>query len=139
MVAMRTLVVVVVLVLLGTSCSVTRAGDARPGEPPAREFTVEDTSIRVGPGESFSIAVEDNASVGDQWSVSAKPDSNVVRTEGDDYEPDSDEHVTGSGGTRYFRFQALRAGTTTIELRNCYRGCHDSGDDRRYQLAVEVT
>jgi predicted secreted protein len=143
---MRRLAVAVALVLLGTGCSVTRVGDAHPSagdtrsgeEEPAREFTIEDTSIRVGPGESFTIAVDDNASVGDLWSVSAEPDASVVESVGDDYVADSDEPVAGGGGTRYFRFTATRSGTTTVELRNCYRGCHDPGDDHRYELAIEV-
>ena len=136
---MRRCVFFVALVLLVTSCTVTREGDPNPGDQrPAREFTIDDTRIQVGPGESFTIAVGDNASVGDDWSLSTEPDARVVTADGDHYVADSDEDVAGGGGTRYFVFTAKENGTTTVELRNCYRGCAEPDDDHRYEIAVEV-
>lgn len=124
--------------LLGSGCSVERSGDARAGEDEPTEFTIEDTNIAVEPGESFTIAVEDNASVGDDWSLRAKPDTDVVTAGGDHYVSDSAEDTAGGGGMRYFRFEARSAGTTSVELRNCYRGCDDPKDDHRYRIAIEV-
>ena len=146
---MRRLAVVVALVLLVASCTATRTGDppeettsptepTEPTEQPGRRFTIEDTDIRVAPGDSFTVAVDDNASVGDMWSVSAEPDAEVVESRGDHYEPESDEDVVGGGGTRFFEFQALREGATSVELRNCFRGCREPDDDHRYEIAIEV-
>jgi predicted secreted protein len=131
--------VVTALALLGSGC----AGDTGDGTgdgtgDDTAEFTLDDTRIDVSAGESFTIAVDDNASVGDDWSLSGDPDSAVVTAQGDDYVADSDEDTTGGGGTRYFRFDARAAGTTTVELRNCFRGCHDPEDEHRYEIEIEV-
>lgn len=136
---MRGLAVFVAFVAFVTSCTVTREGDPNPGERPStREFTLDDTRIEVEPGESFTIAVEDNASVGDDWSMSGKPDAAVVTTGGDHYVADSEEDTVGGGGTRYFEFEARAAGTTSVELFNCYRGCDTPDGERRYEIAIEV-
>ncbi|HEY7593493.1 MAG TPA: protease inhibitor I42 family protein [Actinophytocola sp.] len=136
---MRVVAVVVGLVLLVTSCSVTRTGEARTGERRDALFTIDDEQVRVEAGMFFAIAVDDNASVGDMWSVSEEPDPDVVDARGDHYESESDEDVVGGGGTRFFEFQALREGTTSLELRNCFRGCADPDDDHRYRIDVEVS
>ena len=140
------------LVLLVAGCTVAREGE--PAEPstttattttseePVRDFPIgdpgDDTVVHVGAGEEFTISVEDNASVGDMWSVSQEPDAALVTADGDHYVADSEEPAPGSGGTRYFEFTALAEGSTTIELRNCFRGCAQPGDDDRYPVSVEV-
>jgi predicted secreted protein len=140
---MRRFAAIVALVLLAAGCTVTRHGDERPAERKSREptweFTLEDTSLRVEPGDTFVIVVDDNASVGDMWSLSEEPDARVVDSAGDYYVSESDEGSVGGGGKRYFRFLAVESGTTAIELRNCFRGCADTTDDQRYAFAVEVT
>ena len=143
------------LVLLVSGCTVAREGE--PSEPtsptttttttneePVRDFPIGDpgdsgdTVVHVGAGEEFTISVEDNASVGDMWSLSQAPDAALVTADGDHYVADSEEPAPGSGGTRYFEFTALAEGTTTIELRNCFRGCAQPEDDDRYLVSVEV-
>ena len=136
---MRRFAAVIALALLAAGCTATRAGEPRKEPEPTWEFTLEDTDVRVEAGDTFAIVVDDNASVGDMWSVSSTPDRLVVDSAGDVYVPDSDEKVDGGGGQRRFRFRAVATGTTTIELRNCFRGCADPGDDHRYAFAVEVT
>jgi predicted secreted protein len=146
----------VVLVLLVSGCTVTREGE--PSEPTSqtttttttseeqvRDFPVgdsgnpdDDTVVHVGAGEEFTISVEDNASVGDMWSVSKEPDAELVTADGDHYVADSETPAPGSGGTRYFEFTARAEGSTTIELRNCFRGCAKPEDDDRYLVSVEV-
>lgn len=139
---MRGFAVVTALAVLLAGCTVTRSGEPGPtgsrGDEPTWEFTVDDTSVRVEPGDTFVVAVDDNASVGDQWSVSTEPDAAVVSADGDHFVSDTDEDVPGGGGTRYFEFTARESGNTTIELRNCFRGCHEPEDDKRYGIAVEV-
>jgi inhibitor of cysteine peptidase len=135
----RFVVAVSAVALLGSGCTVERSGgDARPERDGPAEFTVEDETIAVAPGESFTIAVEDNPSVGDDWLLSDEPDEEVVTAEGDHYVADSAANAPGSGGTRYFRFEAHATGTTSVELLNCYRGCQDPEDERRYLIDIEV-
>lgn len=132
--------------LFGAGCGGGEPGTPadRPSDSPttaqstAREFSIHDTDIRVAPGESFSIAVPDNASAGDDWSLSKKPAAAVVSAHGDDYDGDAGTNVNGAGGTRHFRFTAKAAGSTSLELRDCYRGCHTPKDDKRYPVRVEV-
>jgi predicted secreted protein len=133
-------VVIAAVALLGSGCSVERSGgDARPERGGPAEFTVEDRTIAVASGESFTIAVEDNPSVGDDWLLSDEPDEEIVTAEGDHYVADPEEEDTaGGGGTRYFRFEAHSVGTTTVELLNCYRGCQDPEDEHRYPIDIEV-
>jgi predicted secreted protein len=135
---MRRFAAVIALVLLASGCTATREGEPRKKTEPTWEFDLEDTDVRVEPGDTFAIVVDDNASVGDSWSLSEQPDRSVVDSAGDVYVPDSDEKVDGGGGQRRFRFLAVRTGTTTIELRNCFRGCAEPDDDHRYVFAVEV-
>ncbi|MGH3761773.1 protease inhibitor I42 family protein [Actinophytocola sp.] len=137
---MRQLVVAAVAVaLLASGCVDERPGSPRADADGPTEFTIEDTSIEVGPGETFTIAVGDNASVGDDWSLREKPDADVVAIDGDYYVADPGEANTdGGGGTHYFRFTAKAAGTTSVELLNCFRGCRDPEDERRYRIDIEV-
>jgi predicted secreted protein len=61
-----------------------------------------------------------------------------VATHGDRYVEDSGEDTSGGGGTRYFRFEARATGSTSVELRNCYRGCADPEDEHRYEIDIKV-
>ncbi|WP_214320683.1 protease inhibitor I42 family protein [Nonomuraea sediminis] len=77
------------------------------------------TQVSATGGERFSLAVADNPSVGDSWTLVAVPDANVAsfiskerRTEGDG---------PGAGGTSYFVFNAKHPGATEIKLYNCWR------------------
>jgi hypothetical protein len=66
------------------------------------------------------------------------PDEEIVTGEGDHYVADSTSDAPGSGGTRHFRFEAQSAGTTTVELLNCFQGCQAPEDERRYVIDIEV-
>jgi Chagasin family peptidase inhibitor I42 len=89
------------------------------------------STVAVHRGHRFSLAVPDRgASVGDHWTVSAGPDGAValVRSQliaGNVVDRVLGPATGGGGGTRYFVFDARRAGTVTISLRNCFQGCHD--------------
>lgn len=121
-----------------TGCSVKSGGEAL-GSSPTWEFDIQDSNVVIDPGDSFEIAVDDNASAGDYWSIIGMPDPAVVESDGDRFEADgSGADADGGGGKRYFRFYARKAGTTTIELRNCFRGCAQPGDDHRYSMVVKV-
>ncbi|MGN9842345.1 protease inhibitor I42 family protein [Nonomuraea sp. H19] len=75
--------------------------------------------VELRPGQRFSLAVADNPSVGDSWSLRTMPDSKVASFISQERESEGD--APGSGGTTYFVFNAKRPGTTEIRLLNCWR------------------
>ncbi|MFI6292571.1 protease inhibitor I42 family protein [Nonomuraea sp. NPDC050790] len=77
------------------------------------------TQVEVGQGDRFSLAVSDNPSVGDSWSLVEVPDAKVASFISEEHE--SDGEAPGSGGTGYFVFNAKRPGTTEVKLFNCWR------------------
>ncbi|WP_336205466.1 protease inhibitor I42 family protein [Nonomuraea sp. LPB2021202275-12-8] len=77
------------------------------------------TRVELGTGQRFSLAVPDNASVGDSWALVAVPDPKVASYISEEHE--SDGGGPGSGGTTYFVFNAKRPGTAEIRLHNCWR------------------
>ncbi|MER6948588.1 protease inhibitor I42 family protein [Nonomuraea sp. NPDC000554] len=76
-------------------------------------------SVELGQGKRFSLAVADNASVGDSWTLEAVPDPKVASFISKEYR--SEGGGPGSGGTSYFAFNTKHAGTTEIKLYNCWR------------------
>ncbi|MDP4508274.1 protease inhibitor I42 family protein [Nonomuraea turcica] len=80
--------------------------------------------VEVRPGQRFSLAVADNPSVGDDWSLVAVPDTKVASFISEEHEGEGGG--PGSGGTTYFVFNPKRPGTTEIRLFNCWR----CGQDR---------
>ncbi|GIH93614.1 protease inhibitor I42 family protein [Planobispora siamensis] len=79
--------------------------------------------VELTPGARFALAVEDNASIGDSWRMGPLPDVKVASFISDEYEGPSE--AAGSGGTRYFVFNAKRRGTTMVTLTNCWRCAAD--------------
>ncbi|MGH3929938.1 MAG: protease inhibitor I42 family protein [Pseudonocardiaceae bacterium] len=89
------------------------------------EFPLNPT-VRVQPGERFTLSVPSNVSVGDDWSVQRQPDPRVAVASGEEYVSDGPADAAGSGGTRYFVFTARERGDTTIVLFNCFQQrCND--------------
>jgi hypothetical protein len=96
----------------------------------------------VDVGDRFSVRVPDRgASVGDDWTASADPADRVVPV-GDELVSDSlvgrlfGAADGGGGGSRYFRFDAERAGQVTITVTNCLQGCRN---DRTRAASETVT
>ncbi|MGA5822426.1 hypothetical protein ACPC54_31740 [Kitasatospora sp. NPDC094028] len=88
----------------------------------------KERSVTLAPGDRFSIAVRDSASIGDDWSVvDPKPDTGVVAAVAQvtDFPP-GHEKYNGGGGTAFYVFEAKGRGTTTITLFNCFRGLCDA-------------
>jgi predicted secreted protein len=147
---MHRFAVLVVLALLASGCTVMRDGSPTPADTDAtttseervRDFPLsdhgDDSAVIVAVGEKFTVSVDDNASVGDLWSISEPPQAAVLSADGDHYVADSEEAAPGSGGTRYFEFTVRGTGITTIEFRNCFRGCSQAENDKRYVMSVEA-
>lgn len=77
-------------------------------------------TVAVDVGDEMIIEVPENASIGDDWRVSAPPDPAIARIVDEAYHAD-DPDATGSGGVRVYTLQAIGPGTTTVVLHNCYR------------------
>ncbi|MEU8246243.1 protease inhibitor I42 family protein [Nonomuraea sp. NPDC048916] len=75
--------------------------------------------VELGPGRRFSLAVPDNPSVGDGWTLVAVPDAKVASYISKEHESSGD--ATGAGGTSYFVFNTKGRGTARITLRDCWR------------------
>ncbi|TMR92445.1 protease inhibitor I42 family protein [Nonomuraea basaltis] len=84
----------------------------------------ETVRVELRPGQRFSLAVADNPSVGDSWSLVEAPDAKVASYISKERESEGD--APGSGGTAYFVFNSKRPGTAEIRLFNCWR----CGQDR---------
>jgi hypothetical protein len=111
----------VVMVLAGT----TLADRLHYGTVADRDTTA--LTVRVG--DRFSLTVPDRgASVGDHWTAATDP-AGVVSLAGDEQVTDNPAGrlvgplLGGGAGTRYFLFDARRAGQTRITLSNCFQGC----------------
>ena len=90
-------------------------------------------TLTVDRGDRFSIAIRDlGRSVGDHWTAEATPAA-AVRTLSERKVAGNllervgihIETMGGGQGTRYFRYDAIRTGTVTVTLSNCFQGCHE--------------
>jgi inhibitor of cysteine peptidase len=95
------------------------------------KITDDRLTVRVEPGDRFSLAVPDRgASVGDSWSDKVTPEGVLAAV--DDRKVMSDlrdrmigPEAGGGAGTRYFIYTARAPGTARVILANCFRGCGD--------------
>ncbi|MGW4895477.1 protease inhibitor I42 family protein [Kitasatospora sp. NPDC004240] len=131
----------VVLLLAGTAAC--GSGDDPAGTGRGRVLDAQERIVDLKAGERFTVAVRDNASIGDRWRFEdPRPDPAVLTTVGDRYEAaPGAEKRDGAGGTRYFTFEGRAAGTTTITLFNCFRGLCSSASpsDHDRKLLVRNT
>ncbi|MEU5029815.1 protease inhibitor I42 family protein [Streptomyces milbemycinicus] len=78
--------------------------------------------ITVKRGERFSIAMRQNISARADWSVAKPgPSAAVLRKVGESsYQTAREKELIGGGHTKYFTFEALKAGQTRIVLANSF-------------------
>ncbi|MFJ6383636.1 protease inhibitor I42 family protein [Kitasatospora sp. NPDC092039] len=103
----------------------------------------EERSVTLAVGERFTVAVRDNSSAGDRWSVAdPKPDAAVAALADEQLDlPKESKTSDGVGGTRFYTFEAKGGGTTAVTLLNCFRGyCNlpTTGEENR-KLVVRNT
>jgi predicted secreted protein len=72
--------------------------------------------LTVGEGETFSIVVRDNASIGDNWWLKTRPEYATAALDHDEYVSESSSDSSGGGGHRYYTFTAKTPGTA----RSCW-------------------
>ncbi|MBN6052045.1 protease inhibitor I42 family protein [Nonomuraea sp. RK-328] len=71
--------------------------------------------IELRSGQRFSLAVPDDRSAGDSWTLEELPDARVASY------ISKERRREDSDGVTYFVFNAKRPGTTTIRLYDCWR------------------
>ncbi|MFH8385467.1 protease inhibitor I42 family protein [Kitasatospora sp. NPDC018058] len=111
-------------VTLSTLLAAALVGCGSDGPDRGRVLGLQERSVSLAVGGRFSIAVRDNASAGDYWSiVDPKSDTAVVAKVDEALDlPEESKTSDGVGGTRFYTFEAKGRGTTAVTLLNCYRG-----------------
>jgi predicted secreted protein len=94
--------------------------------------------VQLGTGQRFSLAVTDNPSVGDSWTLEAVPDTKVASFISHEKRPQGEG--PGAGSTSYFVFNTKHPGTTEIKLFDCWRcgGTTPSTDESRQQSGEAI-
>ncbi len=99
------------------------------------------TEIAVAPGERFSIRVTEDPADGFRWIIAEpRPDPAVLKAAGGHVDAD-EPPPSGSGGSRYLDFTAVRAGRTDLRLlrcRACGPGAADEAGARTLNYRVTV-
>lgn len=83
----------------------------------AKEYSNPDNPIDVKTGDYFTIVLDSNPSTGYSWELAGQPDSSILEFKSQTYKSTGDEDLAGAGGKEYWKFQALKAGTTKVSLR----------------------
>lgn len=78
--------------------------------------------VTVRSGERFSIALRQNISARADWSLAEHgPSAAVLRKVGESsYQTAREKELVGGGYTKYFTFEAVKAGQTQIVLANSF-------------------
>jgi len=79
-------------------------------------YTDADKTISANVNQEFVITLDSNPTTGYNWEEDY--DVAMLKLVESKYEPgkQAEEGMVGAGGTQYFRFQALKTGTTEITL-----------------------
>ncbi|NIN66503.1 MAG: peptidase inhibitor I42 [Anaerolineae bacterium] len=85
-------------------------------------------------GDTFLLSLESNPTTGYGWEI-AEIDQGILREASHEYEAESSDLV-GSGGHEIWRFDALAAGSTTLQLE--YRRPWEEGVEPEKTFSVQV-
>ena len=80
-----------------------------------KTYVDEDGVLKTGVNQEFVIALDSNPTTGYDWEASF--DDNMLSVVEKKYNPgEKAPGLVGAGGTQYFRFKALRKGSTEITV-----------------------
>jgi hypothetical protein len=109
-------------------------------------YSESQLSVTLDKGERFSLAVPTSGgSVGDSWTASGDAAGLVgspkERTRfGGLLDRVRDPLLGGGKGTKFFTYDASKAGTTSVALNYCFQGCDNPGtQDRKRTVTWNVT
>ena len=90
-------------------------------------------TITVGVGEEFIIALDRDAGLGFQWIETI--DRAYLKLVKEEYKAGfKEEGLTGAGGTKYYRFRGVAAGSTEIDLE--YRREREPGQHVIFKVTI---
>lgn len=99
-------------------------------------YTDPAQAISTGVDQEFVIALDSNPTTGYNWE--AIYDESMLSLEREEYNPDEEEPgLVGAGGTQYYRFKALKTGSTEINL-TYLRSWEEEYIDRKV-FTVDIT
>ena len=115
----RTFAAVAALSLLA-ACSSTPAADFWNLAPIVRntDASIDGRSEAVKRGDTLAVHLDANPSTGFRWEMTRLAGASVVQVGLPDYQPETAAGVprVGAPGHTTFRFRAMQAGTSSIEL-----------------------
>ena len=137
----RTLFAIVALPLLA-ACSTNPAVDFWNRAPIVRntDASIEGRSEIVKRGDTLAVHLDANPSTGYRWEMTRLAGASVVQIGLPDYQPETAAGVprVGAPGHTTFRFRAMQAGSSSIEL--AYRRPWETGvaaaKTVRFEIAV---
>lgn len=104
----------VVLAVLASACSDGSGGTDQT-------VSMRSQTVHLAAGHGVRVEVGDvNPSVGDEWTVTRKPDPGVASV-AEDYHSSCRSGETGCGGSLAYIVRAKGNGTTTVEFQYCFR------------------
>jgi predicted secreted protein len=74
--------------------------------------------FQVPAGQLFTAALKSNPSTGYAWMIKSVSDENIIKPTANTYlsEGSGEQPLVGQGGSEYWQFQALQAGTTLLQM-----------------------
>ncbi len=75
-----------------------------------------DKELKLQAGQSFTLSLPSNPTTGYSWSLSDNWDKKLLSAAGENYVSESQTPRMGQGGQQIFKFQALQAGQTELNL-----------------------
>jgi len=99
-------------------------------------YTDPSQTISASVNGEFVIALDSNPSTGYSWNVSY--DASMLSLEKEEYNPSEKEvGLVGAGGTQYYQFKALKAGSTEVNL--TYQRTWEEGYIDQKVFTVEIS
>jgi len=100
-------------------------------------YTDADKTINANVNEEFVIALDSNPTTGYNWEESYN--EAMLKLVESKYEmgKQAEEGMVGAGGTQYFRFQALKTGTTEITLTYKRSWETESADQKVFTVDIQ--
>ena len=125
---MKRLLVLVTVVLLVLSLVAGCGGEIMT-------YTDAGQTIDIGLGKEFIIALGANLTTGYKWEAH-NPDNMIMIIE-NTYQPGKEEGVVGAGGVEYFRFKAVKKGSTEIIMTYKRPGEEESLDQKVFTINIK--
>ena len=90
----------------------------------------------AAPGDAITLELDEIPTSGYRWELNGY-DPSVLEPDGDDFSPATDGRL-GGGGTRRFRFQVVRSGTSQLKFVR-RRAWDPRGAVETFETTIEVT